>query len=172
MFITHSMDTSTTSGFVSTSNSELPLPALGASGSISMDGIMGVYLLGTSSSLLLYGLSLHQLYRYFRLHPNDTLYIRIIVVVVMLLETFHSVMVSSSCYHYLVSHFGNILAFLKTFWSVALAPVTSSVITGVAQIFFARRVYLLGFIPRLLVFMASVFLLVHIGLALTLTIQM
>ncbi|KAI0327036.1 hypothetical protein GY45DRAFT_1437248 [Cubamyces sp. BRFM 1775] len=114
----------------------LPLPSL--------SGTVGAYALGTSASLILYGVSCLQFYRYGRLYPSDTFYLKAFVVTLMLWETLHSVATMHSCYYYLVTNYFNPLALLDGVWSLNIQPVVSGVISLFAFTFFARRVSLIG----------------------------
>ncbi|KAI0759600.1 hypothetical protein BD413DRAFT_617691 [Trametes elegans] len=156
----------------------------------SLDDTAGAFLLGTSGSLMhvhrhspslvvltdglpfasLYGIALHQCYRYYRLYPTDTRYIRFLVTAVMLLETAQIPMIIHTCYYSLVSNYGNPNALSKSPWSLKILPVFSGLIVFLAQIFFARRVALLGFAYKILVGVALVFFSLHMGLTIALTV--
>ncbi|KAI0654631.1 hypothetical protein C8Q70DRAFT_1058225 [Cubamyces menziesii] len=137
---------------------------------LSLDGLniyntYGAYLLGTCASLILYGISLHQLYRYFRLYPTDSLSIRVSVVSLMVLETLQASLLVHSCYHTLVSNYFHPLALLDAVWSLKIEPVVVAFLTVVAQAFFARRVSLLGTRSRIVTGIAIFALLLHLSLA-------
>ncbi|PIL29306.1 hypothetical protein GSI_09357 [Ganoderma sinense ZZ0214-1] len=141
---------------------------------------LGNDLLQTFFGLILYGLAVHQSYRYFRLFPSDSRFIRILVVVDMTLQTVHTVFGMHSCYYLMVTHF-----FTPTtgVWSLNSISVVSSAIVLVSQMqvqvaasfcrvdsdvlltsFFARRVYLLGGLYRALVAFAVLLLIGEIVL--------
>ncbi|KAL1949915.1 hypothetical protein VTO73DRAFT_8796 [Trametes versicolor] len=141
----------------------LPLSDLPTSGGLSLDTTYGAYLLGTFVSLPMYGLSMHQLFRYVRLYPKDTTYIRILVATVMTLETVHVVLAMHVCYHYLTTNYANPLALLSPVWSITAQPVASNIVALVAEIFFARRVSLLGPTHRIIAAIAIILLLAQFG---------
>ncbi|KAI0833766.1 hypothetical protein BC628DRAFT_1414506 [Trametes gibbosa] len=58
-----------------------PLPAIS-----SLNNTFGAILLGTCIGLILYGLTGHQTYRYFRLYPNDALVLKVLVAILMSLR--------------------------------------------------------------------------------------
>ncbi|TBU41408.1 hypothetical protein BD309DRAFT_274797 [Dichomitus squalens] len=58
----------------------------------SKDQTIGADLLGTFFGLIFYGLSVHQLYKYYRLFAVDALIIRILVLLVMALQTLHAIL--------------------------------------------------------------------------------
>ncbi|KAH9895559.1 hypothetical protein C8Q73DRAFT_611340, partial [Cubamyces lactineus] len=47
-----------------------------------LDNTYGALLLGTSFGLMLYGLTIHQTFRYTRLYPKDKLWLKILVRIV------------------------------------------------------------------------------------------
>ncbi|KAI0751766.1 hypothetical protein C8Q80DRAFT_1268955 [Daedaleopsis nitida] len=132
-----------------------------------LDDIFGAYLLGTFAGIVLYGLSVHQLYRYYRLFPSDSLFIRFLVGVVI--------------YYWLVAHYLDIGELVKGVWSleVIFIPVSSMHVRVIAyitwvpkalpiilsllmlttQLFFAKRVFLLGPRYRQVVAIAFLFIL-------------
>ncbi|EIW57958.1 uncharacterized protein TRAVEDRAFT_48982 [Trametes versicolor FP-101664 SS1] len=100
----------------------------------SPDSTYGAYLLGTNVSLILYGISLFQLYRYLRLYRTDALYIRVIIFAVMFLETVHVPMIIHTCYYLLVSNYANSQSFISPPpWSLKLSPALATIITFTAQ---------------------------------------
>ncbi|RDX42352.1 hypothetical protein OH76DRAFT_1488722 [Lentinus brumalis] len=112
---------------------------------VSLDDTFGAVLLTTFFGLILYGLGLHQTYRYARLYPEDLWFLKLLVVLIGILESLHSAMNMHTCYHYLVSNYFNPFILPKRgVWSLSFLPVCSSAIMIVSQIFFARRVYLIG----------------------------
>ncbi|KAI0763295.1 hypothetical protein BD413DRAFT_583347 [Trametes elegans] len=114
---------------------------------INLDSTIGAVLLGTFFGLILYGFGLHQTYRYARLYPNDSWFIKSLVVVIAILESLHSSMNIHTCYYYLVTNYFNPVVLPKRGpWSISFLPACASAIMVVSQVFFARRVYLIG--PR------------------------
>nr|VWO99486.1 UDP-xylose synthase [Ganoderma boninense] len=84
---------------------------------------LGADLLGTLFGLILYGLSVHQLYRYFRLFPTDAIFIRILVALVMTFETVHAVLTMHFCYDFLVTNYLNPEALVNGVWSLDVRKV-------------------------------------------------
>ncbi|TFK91553.1 hypothetical protein K466DRAFT_595982 [Polyporus arcularius HHB13444] len=124
----------------------LQLPAL--------DNTFGAVLLGTFFSLILYGMTLHQSYRYYRLYPKDRVWLKGVVSLTIVLETFHMALACHVCYFYLVTNYFNPAALLFGSWSIKLLLICSGGIIIVAQSFFAWRVFLVGPKYRLLVLVA------------------
>ncbi|KAI0654643.1 hypothetical protein C8Q70DRAFT_925348 [Cubamyces menziesii] len=109
-----------------------------------LDNTYGAGLIGTAVGLMLFGLTVHQVYRYFRLYPTDPRYIKIYVVVLLILETFHIVISLHTCYFYLITNYLQPGAFLVPIWSVNTVPLATGVVAVVSQCFFAHRVWLVG----------------------------
>ncbi|KAM5544746.1 hypothetical protein V8D89_001644 [Ganoderma adspersum] len=104
----------------STSGPSLPAGPSTTSGTIHMDDTYGALLLGTFFSLVLYGLVLHQTYRYIRLHPHDYTYIQVLVALSLILETLHTVSTMHVGYHALVTNYFDPTALTQHVWSLNL----------------------------------------------------
>ncbi|PIL32381.1 hypothetical protein GSI_05627 [Ganoderma sinense ZZ0214-1] len=109
-----------------------------------LDNTFGAVLISTFLALTLYGLVVHQCYRYFKLYPKDGRWIKCLVLFTLLFETFHIVLSTHTCYYYLVTTANNPGARLLSTWSLELLSVTTAVVGVPPQIFFARRIYRLG----------------------------
>ncbi|TBU53314.1 hypothetical protein BD310DRAFT_830327 [Dichomitus squalens] len=109
-----------------------------------LDNTLGAVLIGTFIGLMMHGLSLHQTFRYFRIHVGDTLLLKLTVSLLSVLDTTHSVACMHASYFYLVTSYFNPLALFSGIWSIrSLAPLTGATVL-LAQSFYVRRVYLLG----------------------------
>ncbi|KAH9902465.1 hypothetical protein C8Q73DRAFT_633999 [Cubamyces lactineus] len=126
-----------------------------------LDNTYGAGLIGTAVGLMLFGLTVHQVYRYFRLYPTDPKYIKIYVVVLLIIETFHIVISLHTCYFYLITNYLQPGAFLVPIWSVNTVPLATGVVAVVSQCFFAHRVWLVGPQFRPLVLISVSLLLKH-----------
>ncbi|OSC98177.1 hypothetical protein PYCCODRAFT_1346148, partial [Trametes coccinea BRFM310] len=110
----------------------------------SLNNTFGAFLLGTFVGLMLYGLTLHQTYRYYRLFPGDLKLIRAFVSVSdRVLETIHTALCMHICYYYLVLNYANPLALLDGVWYVCF----DALVILVSECFFTRRVYLIACVP-------------------------
>ncbi|KAH9902434.1 hypothetical protein C8Q73DRAFT_785113 [Cubamyces lactineus] len=109
-----------------------------------LDSTIGALLLGTFVSLILYGANCLQLYRYIRLYPTDHVSLKILVFLVMLFETLHTVAPMHACYHYLVTKFFDTKAVQQGVWSLNVSPALATVCLIIAEGFFVRRVSLIG----------------------------
>ncbi|KAL1949739.1 hypothetical protein VTO73DRAFT_8620 [Trametes versicolor] len=90
-----------------------------------LENTFGAYLLGTCLSIVLYGVSLHQFFRYVRMYPSDTIFIRTLVIAVMLLETVQVPMLMHTCYWALVTNFFDPAALTEGIWSIQISPTMS-----------------------------------------------
>ncbi|KAH9933601.1 uncharacterized protein BXZ73DRAFT_100983 [Epithele typhae] len=131
----------------------------------------GSIMIGTFIGLILYGVSLHQAFRYWILHPTDGYAIRSIVVSLCFLETLHSIATMHTCYHYLVTGYFNPGGLASTVWSLTIAFGVSSLIAITAQLFFARRVSLISLKYKMLALLAGVLLLVKLAGSIAYTIR-
>ncbi|KAJ2997867.1 hypothetical protein NUW54_g7086 [Trametes sanguinea] len=84
-----------------------------APGSPSLNDTFGALLIGTYVGVIIYGLNLYQTARYFKAFPHDHLYLKVLVAVVLVLETWHTVLCMHMCYHYLVTNYFNPAALLE-----------------------------------------------------------
>ncbi|KAI0636268.1 hypothetical protein C8Q77DRAFT_1208090 [Trametes polyzona] len=108
-----------------------------------LDNTFGAFMIGTFLGLILYGLIIHQVYRYFRLY-HDMLLIRAWVVCIFILETFHVATCMHICYYYLVSCYFKPPELLVATWTIQFQSIICALEIVVAQCFFAFRVYMLG----------------------------
>ncbi|KAM5544796.1 hypothetical protein V8D89_001694 [Ganoderma adspersum] len=130
----------------------------------SLDSTFGAVLIGTFVGLTLYGLVVHQTYRYFRLYPRDSGWIKALVVSTLLFETFHILLSTHTCYYYLVTNFGDANAVQSTVWSLGLLSATTGFIVMPSQGFFAGRIFRLGGSRyRVLVLFACVLIVAELG---------
>ncbi|KAI1796285.1 hypothetical protein LXA43DRAFT_1090354 [Ganoderma leucocontextum] len=123
----------------------------------SLDQTFGAVLLGTFFSLMLYGVTLHQAYRYHTLYPSDRLLLKSAVYSTVILETAHMALSCHTCYFYLVTNYADPLMLQR--------PTTTlqGLVIGISQAFFARRAYVFGKRYRIWVFFAIFFLLGDFG---------
>ncbi|KAI0363601.1 hypothetical protein BV20DRAFT_116461 [Pilatotrama ljubarskyi] len=110
----------------------------------SLNNTYGAVLLGSYFGVMLYGFNMHQAYRYSRLFPGDHMYLKVLVVAVLILETFHTVLCMHMSYYYLASNYFDPIALLAGSWSIDLLPISAGVTIIACQTFFVRRVYLVG----------------------------
>ncbi|OSD03109.1 hypothetical protein PYCCODRAFT_1434989 [Trametes coccinea BRFM310] len=130
-----------------------------------LDNTYGALLLGTFVGLILYGLVIHQSFRYFHKFPNDRRSLKQFVGIMLAFETFHSALAVHWCYTSLVTNYSHPEALLLTTWSMNMFPALTGLAIFVSQCFYAYRVLLIGAKYRILVAVAILLSLVTLGCA-------
>ncbi|KAI0749984.1 hypothetical protein C8Q80DRAFT_659906 [Daedaleopsis nitida] len=139
------------------------LPSLSSLTPSLLDRTIGALLVGSFLSTILYGLGLHQVYRYARLYPKDTPFIRILVITVFTLETLQVVFSMHACYHTLVTNYFNPVALFQLYWTENLITVTGCLIIISSEMFFIRRVSLISCRYKVIAWLAAAFLVVKLA---------
>ncbi|KAM5538565.1 hypothetical protein V8D89_007898 [Ganoderma adspersum] len=139
-------------------------PAIGPPGAlpfphIPIENTLGAWLISVASSFLLNGLLFHQTYRYFREYGDDQKFLKVWVIIVVILQTFLSVLVLHTTWFYLVQMYWEPTYFFirKTVWSLNLLPTAASATALCSQTFFIRRLWLLA--PKFKIIATVIFLL-------------
>ncbi|OSC98512.1 hypothetical protein PYCCODRAFT_1470989 [Trametes coccinea BRFM310] len=147
------------------SNSTLPpgLNPLDLFPGVDVTETFGAVLIGTFVSLTLFGVNLHQTFRYFRLFPKDAPSLVFVVVLTFALEVLHTIMGMHICYYYLVESFFFPTNLLTGVWSIKLLTLNMGSVIVVSQCFFARRVYLIGGHQRFLAVITAILLMAELG---------
>ncbi|KAL5494653.1 hypothetical protein ACEPAI_114 [Sanghuangporus weigelae] len=87
-----------------------------------LDTYVGALLIGSYFAIVpthsLYGLTAQQTFRYYRMYPNDSNSTKIMVGLVWLLDSAHSILICHTCYYYLVSNYFSPLSLLDGVWSM------------------------------------------------------
>ncbi|CDO75119.1 hypothetical protein BN946_scf185010.g44 [Trametes cinnabarina] len=108
----------------------------------SIDETFGAFLIGTLFAVMLYGMTIHQAYQYFRVYSHEDRWNKYLVAALTVLETFHVITCAHACYYYFVRNFDNWEALTAGVWSMNILTALSGVIIILSQSFFARRAYL------------------------------
>ncbi|KAM5544109.1 hypothetical protein V8D89_002295 [Ganoderma adspersum] len=138
---------------------------------LALDGTYGALLLGTFFSLVLYGLILHQTYRYVRLHPHDYTYIQVLVALSLILETLHTICTMHFNYHALVTNYFNPIALAKTVWSLDFFVLAGTFSQITTYSFFFRRLYFVAGSFKYIALLAVAFLGADAGFSIVMTIR-
>ncbi|KAI9060734.1 hypothetical protein FKP32DRAFT_1678688 [Trametes sanguinea] len=109
-----------------------------------MASTFGAIYTGVVVGTMLYGLTLHQGYRYYKLYPTDRLYIKILVSIILILETLHTVIWIYIGYHYLVNEAFNLNGTLRCHWTIRSTFIITSMAIFACQTFYCCRVFLIG----------------------------
>ncbi|KAI0654640.1 hypothetical protein C8Q70DRAFT_1058234 [Cubamyces menziesii] len=158
------------------SGSTLGLPGLGslpsAGGGVpSLDNTYGAVLLGTFFGLILYGLAVHQAYRYSRLQFGDPVWTKAYVVLILALDTFHVILCMHMSYYYLVDNYFKPQVLFTRVWSIDILGLGACMVIVACQSFYAHRVWLVGRRFRPLVAVAVVFFMGELACCIYATVQ-
>ncbi|KAJ3836182.1 hypothetical protein F5878DRAFT_625847 [Lentinula raphanica] len=82
-----------------------------------LDNTIGAFLLGVIISTALYGASCIQACYYY-MHQQDRWPLRVLVAILMILDTLHQIFITQSMYNYLVTNFGNLLHLEQVVWGM------------------------------------------------------
>ncbi|TBU44655.1 hypothetical protein BD309DRAFT_773517 [Dichomitus squalens] len=137
----------------------------------SLDNTYGALFLGATFSFMIYGLIVHQTYRYYRLYPTDPLTLKMLVLAILLVETFHCILLINSCYFHLITNYFNPVTLLEQSWSLKMLIPTSALTTLLCQGFYARRIWLVDRRYRIIVGFAALPAVVFIGFAASATVE-
>ncbi|KAJ8487662.1 hypothetical protein ONZ51_g4041 [Trametes cubensis] len=130
---------------------------------------IGAVVLGGIIGIMLYGLTIHQVYRYFKMYPKDRATLKALVLIILALESWHILLWGVAGYHYLIeepytAQTSSELS-INGNWSVRLSVIATSLTIGATQCFYAWRVYNIGPHYKWLVTPAVLFLVVDKGFA-------
>ncbi|KAF5343625.1 hypothetical protein D9758_015441 [Tetrapyrgos nigripes] len=105
---------------------------------------VGPVLIGTCITYFLMGIVCVQVYIYYMSFPNDKLWIKSTVYLLLMLDIMHVVFMSDNAWRFLCTGWG-IPDHLHLFsWGFAFLPFYTGVCSAIVQFFFAYRIYVLG----------------------------
>lgn len=137
-----------------TSSQPLVPPAIAALVADELPNTFGAWLICASVGCMLFGLTTHQTYRYFRLYPDDGPMLKLLVIALLILDTMHTITNIHLCYYYLVINYLNPLALGSGVWSMRVSITETALVMLMSHTFFLRRIFLLGerrIVPVLLI---------------------
>ncbi|KAI6110639.1 hypothetical protein EDD17DRAFT_1878111 [Pisolithus thermaeus] len=120
----------------------LPETLKGMAANLAED-IQGPFLIGLTMNIFLYGVTAVQAYLYFIKYKRDRLWLRSLIVILYLAETFNCIISIYYIYDVLVTHFGDEANLLTGSWVFTVDAALTGTIGVVVQHFFAWRVYVL-----------------------------
>jgi len=123
------------------------LPTLSPSGTkqiSSLDSIFGPLLIGVIVSTALWGVTCAQTYDYFMSTVKDRLPLRLVIAVLLIIDTFETAINIHAVYFYLVTNFGNAAVLLRPSWTITCRPAVVALSRFIVHAMFARRSYLLS----------------------------
>ncbi|KAI0659999.1 hypothetical protein C8Q70DRAFT_1053253 [Cubamyces menziesii] len=126
--------------------------------STSFGDTFGSLLLGTCFGLMMFGMAIHQTYRYLVLYKSDGRILKTTVLAVFLSNLLHSALCIHTCYYYLVQG-EEVTSYLDDgVWSLRLIGPMSLLIVILVQGFYLRRIYTIGMPAYVLVSVACLML--------------
>ncbi|KAI0038693.1 hypothetical protein FA95DRAFT_1613186 [Auriscalpium vulgare] len=131
-----------------------------------LDASLGGILLGTIFAVMLYGMTLLQIYIYFNDKQQDGLLLRLLVFAVLFLETIHTAFCIFNIYTMTVTLFGDKTAPGRILWSEPALILTGALLMFAVHCFFIRRVWNICEKPLLLTAFISIMALAHLGFGL------
>jgi len=87
-----------------------------------LDAWLGPLLLGSHFNALLLGFVIIQVYQYFAAKRKDRIWVRLLVLHLLVMETFAVVLDILVVWNYTVTHFGDPSVFMRSTWSYTLVP--------------------------------------------------
>ncbi|KAI8457058.1 hypothetical protein BY996DRAFT_4578848 [Phakopsora pachyrhizi] len=121
-----------------------------------LQGITGPFIVGTSASTFLFGITLTQCYTYFSNFKKDRASYQIALVILLVVDVSHTIFCQITLWLWFVMHYGEKGSVSESPWSFAVGPILCGIAAFVVQIFYAHRIYLLGqrtlVIPCIIIF--------------------
>ncbi|KAF8233240.1 hypothetical protein L208DRAFT_900235 [Tricholoma matsutake] len=130
----------------------------------------GANLIGLILASVLYGVTLLQIFFYYRQYPRDSFFTKGLVFVVWFLDTAQLVLITIDSYWYLVTNYNKPEVLGKATWSSNVQIDCNGLIGLLVQCFFARRVWRLSgniWITVIIVILAFV----HFSLGIVFTVE-
>ncbi|KAF7346807.1 hypothetical protein MSAN_01819600 [Mycena sanguinolenta] len=108
-----------------------------------VDNTLGAIVVGFAVSCVIYGILLTQAWTYFSRFNSDSAIYKMLVVLILILETADQVFIGHFVYFYTVTSAGQPLALATgtTIWSVIMQQAAGSVVSTIVKCAFATRVY-------------------------------
>ncbi|KAF7345756.1 hypothetical protein MVEN_01596100 [Mycena venus] len=145
------------------SPSSVPDPAVVAAAVAQVKEVFATSFIGFAIATTAYGISVLQCYLYFRQYPRDSMYLKMTVGTLLLLDTLSTIMTAHALYTYFVLNFGNIssdalipwhenstlilptVRLILGFRSFALTNGLLTMVTITAQCFYAWQIWTVSF---------------------------
>ncbi|KAK0243657.1 hypothetical protein EDD85DRAFT_804791 [Armillaria nabsnona] len=126
----------------------------------SLGTTIGAAYVGAMLSSLLFGITVLQVFIYYRDYPNDWRLFRYSVGILWVLDAFHLSLTMHAIYHYTVDSFGDYAALGNVVWSFKLQILVNVVIIVFVQSLYAVRLWKFGrhfhrFLPWTVIFVVA-----------------
>ncbi|KAJ7449511.1 hypothetical protein FB451DRAFT_1566862 [Mycena latifolia] len=110
-------------------------------GDDTMDATYGAMFIGVLFATFFQGVLTLQAYIYYEAFPDDPVGVKALVAGVWILDVAHLVLISQTCYHYLITSWGNNAALLVSTQPGDLHLILVGIATAVCQGFFLLRIW-------------------------------
>ncbi|TFK27562.1 hypothetical protein FA15DRAFT_754145 [Coprinopsis marcescibilis] len=104
---------------------------------------LGAVFVGFAVACIIFGVVLTQTFFYFQNYPGDRTLFKVLVVIILVLETVDQGLIAHMIYHYAILHFGQPLVLMRaeTTWSIILQLTAGAVVGFIVKCYFAFRVW-------------------------------
>ncbi|KAF9224895.1 hypothetical protein BS17DRAFT_55854 [Gyrodon lividus] len=119
------------------------MSAIGAAG-VNLGFYTGSTLAGIFGSLVLYGVSVLQTFIYYVSYPDDSASKKLLVIIVFLLDTVHSILACAGIWNYLVQHFGDLANIMVLHATVMIPILITTFVSLLVQSYFVWRIWCLS----------------------------
>ncbi|KAI0076925.1 hypothetical protein K474DRAFT_1662308 [Panus rudis PR-1116 ss-1] len=106
--------------------------------------VFGGTLIEIALSMILYGITLTQTYVYYLNYPDDSLWLKLHIAAVTVVETIHTIFIIHMSYAYLITDFGHLEELERIVWSAGGSATLGMVIVALVQGFYIRRIWILS----------------------------
>lgn len=108
-----------------------------------IDNTLGAVLVGFAVSCCVYGILITQIYMYFSRYPSDRPFYKLLVSLIMLLDTADQAFIGHIIYFYSITNFANELVLIRgaVTWSFILQLTFGAIVGAIVKTSFALRVW-------------------------------
>ncbi|KAF8436329.1 hypothetical protein L210DRAFT_2478574 [Boletus edulis BED1] len=107
----------------------------------SVDNTLGALLIGSLVAATFWGVTSIQTYIYYHRYPDDPLFLKLVVVVLWILDTFDACLTSHIAYHYLVTNYMNPKSIVIPVWTLIIHQTVTIVTDVLVRFMFSKRVW-------------------------------
>ncbi|KAJ7686121.1 hypothetical protein B0H17DRAFT_1204503 [Mycena rosella] len=119
----------------------VPDPQVIAAAIAQVKEVFATSFIGFAVATTAYGICVLQTYFYYRSYPKDSIYLKLTVGTLWILDTLSTIMVAHSLYTYFILNFGDLAADALIPWSFALENGLLTLVTITAQCFYAWQIW-------------------------------
>ncbi|KAJ7149968.1 hypothetical protein C8R46DRAFT_1344486 [Mycena filopes] len=123
----------------------------------------GIVFIGSIVSSVLYGITVIQTFIYYRTWGKDTRGTKLMVFVLLVLDTLHQVVTTWMTYHFVISTFGDPVALNINHWTTGLEIFCNALVAFMVESFLVYRVWRLSGQNKILTVIGATFALAHLG---------